>query len=281
VYLGDLPVAVLNLGTANAGTKGLSTIGAHYVYADHLSVPRELTRASDNRMVWRWDAADPFGLDQPDENPARLSAFTYNPRFPGQIFDKETNNHYNFFRDYDPQTGRYIQSDPIGLEGGINTYGYVDGNPISFSDPLGLKPGDSFSTPEAAAIDALNYINSRSICENREYGGYVYKEWSWGSKSAPTYTYDEPKKGGRSGVVMPKEPFFHQTATAYHTHAAYDPKFGEGNNRFSDDDLRNGHQMRVPTYLGTSKEEILRFSPNGKGGGKIDTIGKTTMCECK
>jgi RHS repeat-associated protein len=114
------------------------TLDVSYVYADHLLTPRVLTRASDNKMVWRWDSADPFGLDQPDQNPSKLGEFAYNPRFPGQMFDKETNNNYNYFRDYDPQTGRFVESDPIGLAGGFNTYGYGLGNPISNADPRGL-----------------------------------------------------------------------------------------------------------------------------------------------
>lgn len=58
-------------------------------------------------------------------------------RLPGQYFDTETGLHYNYYRDYEPGTGRYIESDPIGLGGGINTYAYTNSNPLDSIDSRG------------------------------------------------------------------------------------------------------------------------------------------------
>jgi RHS repeat-associated protein len=90
-------------------------------------------------VVWKNDNTEPFGNSMPDENPSGLGQFAYNLRFPGQYYDQETGTSYNYFRDYDPITGRYIESDPIGLGGGINTYAYVNANPLQYSDSDGLQ----------------------------------------------------------------------------------------------------------------------------------------------
>lgn len=133
VYLGTTPVAVLI-------PQGPTDVSVFYVYADQIDTPRFISSAVTNVPVWRWDAAEPFGMSAPDENPASAGIFTFNPRMPGQIFDKETKQFFNNFRTYDPQIGRYVQSDPIGLSGGINTYAYSDNNPLSKSDFFGLAP---------------------------------------------------------------------------------------------------------------------------------------------
>ena len=82
--------------------------------------------------VWKADY-EPFGMAT-----VKVNTVENNLRFPGQYYDRETGLHYNYFRDYEPGTGRYVEADPIGLDGGLNLYSYVDGNPVSFTDPLGL-----------------------------------------------------------------------------------------------------------------------------------------------
>jgi RHS repeat-associated protein len=89
--------------------------------------------------VWRWDNTEPFGNSLPNDDPGHTgSPFVFDLRFPGQFFDRETGLAYNYFRDYDSGIGRYIQSDPIGLVGGLNTYLYVSADPLRIADPRGL-----------------------------------------------------------------------------------------------------------------------------------------------
>ncbi|MBI3730906.1 MAG: hypothetical protein HY254_21555 [Burkholderiales bacterium] len=125
------------------------------IHTDHLNTPRVITDNTGTE-VWRWDSA-PFGETLPNEQPQNnVSKFVWNQRFPGQYYDEETGLHYNYFRDYDPQSGRYVQSDPIGLRGGINTYGYVAGNPIRFSDRFGLACPPALKA-SGRCIDADDY----------------------------------------------------------------------------------------------------------------------------
>jgi RHS repeat-associated protein len=126
-----------------------SPAGVYYVHNDHLNTPRAITNQA-GQTVWSWDNTDPFGANAPNENPGGLGTFTCNLRLPGQYFDKETGLHYNYFRDYDPSIGRYIQSDPIGLKGGLNTYAYVNGSPLSLVDAMGLQSsqGSNGRTPQ-------------------------------------------------------------------------------------------------------------------------------------
>jgi RHS repeat-associated protein len=108
-----------------------------YIHFDHLGTPRQVTD-KDQKLVWRWDSS-PFGDLLPDEDPDGDTAdFTLNLRFPGQYYDAESGLHYNYFRTYDPATGRFIESDPLGLEGGMNTFAYAYQNPLGLLDPSGL-----------------------------------------------------------------------------------------------------------------------------------------------
>jgi RHS repeat-associated protein len=133
--LNDVPVATLR-------PNGSGGVNVFYVHTDHLNTPRRVSRPSDNVILWRWDS-DPFGSTAASEDPdSDTNAFSYHLRFPGQYFDTETALNYNYFRDYDPSVGRYVESDPVGLEGGLNTYSYAVSNSIAIVDPTGLTPAE-------------------------------------------------------------------------------------------------------------------------------------------
>ena len=179
VWMGDIPVATIRPNGAS--------VSVYYVHADHLNTPKMVTRPSDNKQMWRWDQ-DPFGTAAPNQNPQSAGTFVYNLRFPGQYYDQETGLNYNYFRDYDPSTGRYVESDPIGLKGGsYSTYAYASGNPISRRDLLGLWDwpalpqsvvdasagiGDVLLFDQGARLRALLDINGVNTCSGSYKTGY-------------------------------------------------------------------------------------------------------------
>lgn len=132
VWLDDTLVAILSDHDAST---------YQYVETDNLGTPRAVIHPGKNTIIWRWDVNNSaFGEHLPAVDPdANRLNYTLNLRFPGQVFDSASGLSYNFLRDaYDSATGRYVQSDPIGLAGGTSTYGYADQSPFSTVDPLGL-----------------------------------------------------------------------------------------------------------------------------------------------
>jgi len=140
IWLDDLPVATVD-GSATTST-------VNYVTADQLGTPRVVTNSAGT-VIWSWSfAGNPFGEQQPIS-----SGYVLNLRYPGQYYDAEMGTNYNMFRTYEQATGRYLQSDPIGLKGGISTYAYVGNAPLMGRDPTGLLFGYINSVDATCAID--------------------------------------------------------------------------------------------------------------------------------
>ena len=218
-------------GTSPFYTKTNS--GYAYYQLDHLGTPQQLVTKT-GQVVWKAKALA-FG-----ETFVEVNTVTNNLRFPGQYYDAETGQHYNYFRDYEPSTGRYVQSDPIGLAGGLNTYGYVEANPLYSIDPYGLrkigKPGaaDSDGVGRGSGrvgvfgcmVGCTSYIegdanakaslsptiggglmicsspkNDEASCENKESGGMYDPNNDNSANFSPSFT----PKGAGIGVSMNKD----------------------------------------------------------------------------
>ena len=162
----------------------------HYLHTDHLGTP-QLATAQDGSTSWQ-TVAEAFGAAGILQG---QSSIEMNLRLPGQYFDSESGTHYNLQRDYRPNLGRYAESDPIGLEGGINTYGYVSGNPLSKVDPEGLmgnasgasqaKPGPGREPVDTSPCAYYQKRAQETRCRYYttiapfmcSYGGYVPLFW--------------------------------------------------------------------------------------------------------
>lgn len=142
IYLNGVPVALF-VPNGGSGT-------VYYVHTDQLGTP-QLVTDSNQASVWN-TTYQPYGTTGPV-----IASVAQNLRLPGQYFDGETGFHYNGFRDYVPGLGRYLESDPIGMGAGFNTYRYANANPLVFTDKRGLDVRVySIGLHEAVAIDIPN-----------------------------------------------------------------------------------------------------------------------------
>nr|WP_313287178.1 RHS repeat-associated core domain-containing protein [Stenotrophomonas pavanii] len=134
IWLDNYPVALINV--PSTGVPELA-----YVQPDHLGTPRVVIDPARDVAIWEWsNKSEVFGNQIPSADPDGDGvAFELALRFPGQQATDASGLFYNYQREYDPAVGRYSQSDPIGLEGGVNTYAYVGSMPIALNDPHGLQ----------------------------------------------------------------------------------------------------------------------------------------------
>ena len=199
IWRDDIPVAIILHGTPEK---------VLYLETDHLNT---LIAARDEnaKRVWKWES-DAFGSTLPNEDPDGDGVkTTVNLRFPGQFFDKESGFHYNHHRYYDPLSGRYLSPDPIGLAGGRNSFGYVGGNPLSYTDPSGLQIGGAVGG-SAGGLGGLGGFGGRNSggsgsgsgstgnADLDAGAGYSFKKPSW--PSWPPGGDDGPK-----GEPWPKD----------------------------------------------------------------------------
>lgn len=254
VWLGDRLVGLLSHQRPHALLQ---------VHTDHLGTPRAVSEG--NTVLWRWEG-EAFGDAEPTDGRGRVTGRWLDMplRFPGQYYDVESGLSQNYYRDYNSAAGRYVQSDPIGLRGGLNTYAYVGGNPGRFVDSYGLLPGDSYPSRDAAGQAAVNDINSTSIQQNREYAGLIYRD-----QDGNSYSYGGPAGGtvDTSFPIAGSFPIYGIPDGTYHTHGANLPKYD--NENFSHEDLNIWSPFTHQIYLGTPSGDVKSYTP---GSGYQDNM---------
>ena len=185
----------------------------YFIHVDHLNTPRAIYDA-DQQLRWKWEQQEPFGASPPDENPSGLGAFAFDFRFPGQYFDKETNLSYNYLRDYDPDIGRYVETDLIGLRGGLNLYQYASANPTASIDPYGDSP---------AVVEAWSKCVRQCLAEQAAHRAAVQGFWPSSGPRSPARCWIECSGAPVAREVTclvqgePRKPTMHMTPPMFST----------------------------------------------------------------
>ncbi len=163
-----------------------------YLHNDHLNTPRSATNDTQT-IVWSWES-DAFGTAFSNTDPDGDGNDVFvNLRFAGQYFDLESGLHYNWNRYYDPNSGRYTTSDPIGLQGGQNTFIYVSNSPLNFLDPTGLQfDSDPLSSENSEDQCSCTPEKGKEIEFIRNYLGrtsaYMYETYANSTRRAREFS---------------------------------------------------------------------------------------------
>lgn len=244
---------------------------ALYSLHDHLGNAQLVTDAQG--AVLQEIRYYPYGAEASSDNPGVANGgadYTYT----GKEQDAETGLIFFGGRYYSVMMGRWISPDPRHLHAtapgtplellwDANLYAYARDNPLRYVDPDGFRPGDVFMTSQAAALDAVQYINPRSIYEGREFGGWIRQV------DANAFTYVEPTRGTKATVPnMPEKG--DDDVDWYHTHGAADP--GYDNEHFSPDDRNFSTYYDADGYLGTPSGTIQKYDVDSD---TTSIIGKT------
>ncbi|GLQ98265.1 RHS repeat-associated core domain-containing protein [Dyella mobilis] len=177
VWMDDIPVAEVDTGASGSGPSHYKNctigpnntllcqvpgenLGINYIVADQMGTPRAVSDSGGNLEWQNAYQGNPWN----EKTPTSLNGYILNLGFPGQYYDLETGLNYNVHRDYDSSTGRYIESDPLGLRAGPSTYAYVGGNPLGGVDPSGQIVKVVASDPQTAQVlmNAYAYLNQNS-----------------------------------------------------------------------------------------------------------------------
>jgi RHS repeat-associated protein len=173
VWFGNTPIARFT-------SSGTTITAVHTIHTDHLNSPRALANARTQGgqaagiTVWSWDliganasGSNAFGSIAANEDvDLNGTSVKFDLRFPGQQYDSETNLNYNYFRDFESGTGRYVESDPIGQKGNINTYSYVESWVLRMIDEKGLAscPGGYVAQRSPNEKDGSTFCARRIYC---------------------------------------------------------------------------------------------------------------------
>ena len=247
------------------------------MHVDQVGLPKEMTDET-GELIW-YAKYKTWGKVEEEHNLKQ----THQPfRFQNQYYDEETGLHYYLMRYYEPDSGKFVNQDPISLLGGMNLSQYSP-NPLMWVDPLGLSGiklfftgrAGGYATADDAARAALNRYNPTSIKQSREYGGFIYQS------ADGKFGYTKAVKGTTDSLDLTdafnRVPTKSCTIVAdYHTHGDHVSNSGGrrsktddvyDSNNFSSTDIDGNDGMGLNGYLGTPSDGFKKYTPGGPGGG--------------